>query len=79
MEMARMTCCTCGGDHVAEMELLIYNRQGQKVFHGQNQDLGWDGTFRGEHLPSGVYGYYLRATCVDGAKHTEQGDINLLR
>ncbi len=46
-----------------QIELIIYNRWGQKVFETNNPTNGWDGTFKGEPVKSDVYGYYLTVTC----------------
>ena len=42
----------------------------------------WDGVFRGAEQPPAVYGYYLKATCVNAGEpimHEEQGNITLLK
>ena len=45
------------------MELIIFNRWGQKVFESTHPNNGWDGTFEGEPVKSDVYGYYLTVKC----------------
>lgn len=67
------------GNFIEEMELIIYNRWGQKVFESRDQSLGWDGTFNGKILQPDVYGYYLRVLCVDGEELIEKGNISLLK
>lgn len=67
------------GAFVEDMYFAIYNRWGEKVFESNNINIGWDGTYKGEQLSSDVFGYYLRATCIDGTEHTEQGNVSLLR
>lgn len=56
----------------------IYNRYGQRVFHTNNQNSKWDGTYNGQLLDGGVYHYYLIYTCSDGTKFTKRGQIHLL-
>ena len=67
------------GNFIDELTFAIYNRWGDKVFETDDQDIGWDGTFNGNELPSGVFGYYLRAVCKDGQVHTTQGNVTLIR
>lgn len=64
---------------IDQLHFIIYNRWGQEVFDTQDQDIGWDGTFRGNELPPDVYGYFLRAICFDGSEITLQGNVTLLR
>ncbi len=67
------------GNNIEEMHLVIYNRWGQKVFESFEQGIGWDGTFKGEHLPPDAYGFYLTARCVGGEEYYKKGNITLLR
>lgn len=64
---------------VAEMELAIYNRWGQRIFYSESQNEGWDGTFKGEKLTPDVYGYYLHAKCYNGQDYFKKGNVTLLR
>ncbi|NVN95294.1 MAG: gliding motility-associated C-terminal domain-containing protein [Bacteroidetes bacterium] len=40
--------------------MQIYNRFGQLIFENNNPDVGWNGTFKGEIVASGVYVYLIR-------------------
>ncbi len=62
-----------------EVLLRIYNRWGELVFETKNQEIGWDGTFRGKLLDPDTYDYYLEAECVLGEKKIIKGNITLLR
>jgi gliding motility-associated-like protein len=64
---------------IDEMHFIIYSRWGQEVFDTRNIEEGWDGTFRGNVLPPDVYGYIVRAICIDGSEITLQGNVTLLR
>jgi gliding motility-associated-like protein len=61
------------------MLLQIFNRWGQKVFETTRQDVGWDGTFDGEPLNSGVYVYRLEGTTYDNKKISLKGNVTLIR
>ncbi len=67
------------GLFIDELTFVIYDRWGDQVFETDNQDIGWDGTKNGEPLPSGVFGYYLRAVCKNGEVYTRQGNVTLVR
>ena len=40
-------------------ELTVFNRFGQLVFENKNNNLSWDGTFKGTPLPAGAYVYNI--------------------
>jgi gliding motility-associated-like protein len=40
-----------------QMEMNVFNRWGEKVFSTQDVNFKWDGTYRGEKVPPGVYVY----------------------
>lgn len=67
------------GNNITEMTFAIYNRWGQKVFETNDQNQGWDGTFRGSLLTPDVYGYYMQCVCDDGSEAFLKGNITLLR
>jgi gliding motility-associated-like protein len=66
-------------NNVIEMELMIYNRWGERVFMTRDINVGWDGTYKGEALPPDVYGFYLWARCPGEEEYTKQGSVTLLR
>jgi gliding motility-associated-like protein len=57
----------------------IFNRWGTKVFESADIDQGWDGRFKGEPQPMGVYVYMVEAVTPSGRKFVKQGNITLLR
>lgn len=61
-------------------EFKIFNRWGELVFDGSG-DLKsfWDGTFRGEEQPVGVYVFYISAQDVYGVEQVKNGSLTLLR
>ncbi len=59
--------------------LRIYDRWGELVFETADQEIGWDGTFRGKRLPPAVYVFYLKAVCGDGFIIERHGNVTLVR
>lgn len=57
----------------------IYNKWGQKIFETSDINQGWDGTFKGEPQPLGVYIYTVEAIGVAGQTITKQGNVTLIR
>lgn len=67
------------GQGIKEMDFIVYDRWGEKVFESFDKDIGWDGTFRGEKMNEGVFMYYLVGTYLDGTSFKLKGDVTLLR
>ena len=67
------------GNSITEINLAIYNRWGEVVFESQDQNLGWDGTFKGKEVDPAVYVYHLEATCINRQKFLKKGNISVIR
>ncbi|ACU05937.1 putative Ig domain-containing protein [Pedobacter heparinus] len=67
------------GNTIAKMRLRVYNQWGQFLYESLSIQNGWDGTYKGQMQPNGVYVYYLEAEFNDGSKATKKGTITLLR
>ena len=67
------------GNTIAKMKLRVYNQWGQFIYESLNVLNGWDGTYKGEIQPNGVYVYGVDIEFNDGTKTTKKGTITLLR
>jgi gliding motility-associated-like protein len=67
------------GAAIESMDLKIYNRWGQVVFHSTSQRDGWDGTFNGQPQPIEAYGFVLNVTFIDGSTKLLKGNITVIR
>jgi PKD repeat protein len=73
------------GPGVDAIELLqVFDRWGDLVFENKNfkpsvLSSGWDGTFRGEDAPAGVYAYFMKIKFIDGTVQLFKGDVTVLR
>ncbi len=61
------------------MVFRIFDRWGNKVFETTEQALGWDGTFNGKPLNTGLYAYYFEGQLINGEKVTRTGYILLVK
>jgi gliding motility-associated-like protein len=59
--------------------LKIFDRWGNMVFFTENPNEGWDGTFRGEALPSGYYAFSLQILGAEPKFIDKKGSVLLLR
>jgi gliding motility-associated-like protein len=65
---------------IAEFNMTIFNRWGDRVFESNNIEQMWDGTFMGRDMPIGIYTY--RISYTDPYKKTEKflsGKVTLVR
>ncbi len=46
-------------NNVTQYSLQVYTREGKLIFSSGNPKIGWDGTFNGKEVPSGVYAFRL--------------------
>lgn len=44
---------------ITDVEIHIFNRWGEEVFSDNRINFNWDGTYKGEPQPMGVYTYYM--------------------
>jgi gliding motility-associated-like protein len=70
---------TVYGDGIASVDLNIFNRWGELVYETGNSLAGWDGTYKGEMQPVGVYAYVAVITFLDNSKVTKTGTVALMR
>lgn len=59
------------------LDLIIYDRWGQKVFSSHEPNFAWDGQFRSRALLDGVYFYVAQWTTTCGTSATAHGAITL--
>ncbi len=67
------------GKDIVELEFAIYDRWGQLVFETKDPLKGWDGTFAGQDLNSGVFAYQVHAVFIDEEEIKKGGNITLMR
>jgi gliding motility-associated-like protein len=67
------------GPGIKTLEFLVFNRNGQIVFETTTQTFGWDGTFGGKPVNTGIFAYYVKVEYFDGRIETLKGDVSLVR
>lgn len=67
------------GNYGTRAMFQIYNRWGEKVFESSVAKPRWDGTYKGEPQPAGVYSYYGVLTLRSGKTVVRKGTVTLIR
>lgn len=62
-----------------ELYFAVYNRWGELVFETTDDSKGWDGTYKGKDADVGVFGWYLKARCINGGETFSKGNVTLIR
>ncbi len=60
--------------------MYIFDRWGTKIFETNNINEGWDGTYKGELVPTGVYIWRIKTKeDFENVYHQHTGHVNLLK
>ncbi len=67
------------GHCLETLTFMVFNRWGQKVFETTDKTIGWDGTFNGDMMNSGVFVYRLEGKDYEGKGYSLKGNVTLIR
>lgn len=73
------------GESVAKISYLkVFDRKGELVFERKDffpddEQKGWDGSFRGKRMDPNVFVYLVEVEFINGNKRLFKGDVTLLR
>ncbi|MBI9069000.1 MAG: gliding motility-associated C-terminal domain-containing protein [Salinivirgaceae bacterium] len=68
------------GAVIVELDFIIYNKFGEKIFHATNpdSDYDWDGNYKGLKVQEGGYLYYIRIKTSLGKELEKSGVISVI-
>lgn len=61
------------GKHFKNLEVTVFNRWGEVIFYSNNKDESWDGKYKGEFVPVGIYPIILK---YEGIHEEYKGPYN---
>ncbi|MFH0864740.1 MAG: gliding motility-associated C-terminal domain-containing protein [Bacteroidota bacterium] len=67
------------GHGIKELDFVVFDRWGEKVFETTDINNGWDGTYKGDKLFTAVFAYYIKVSFYDGNNYEGKGNITLVR
>ena len=67
------------GSCLSRVDASVYNRYGSLVYHANDYQNQWDGTYKGKPLPDATYYYVLNITDINGNKYTKKGNVTIMR
>ena len=65
-------------EKVLNYKLQIFNRLGTLIFESRDINIPWNGYYRGQLCPQGVYVWYVEGKYANGQVYKKTGDITLL-
>ena len=70
------------GKNFTAFKITIFNRWGEVIFISTDKNMRWDGTYKGQEMPSGSYPWIINYQSTVDAEHSEhvvKGSITLVR
>ncbi|RUA28795.1 MAG: hypothetical protein DSY76_04035 [Bacteroidetes bacterium] len=67
------------GVGIESFKMVIFNREGQKVFESSNIDDAWDGSFHNAIQQAQTFFYTIQYVDAKGNAHIKQGQVTLIR
>lgn len=67
------------GEQIKNVRLTVFDRWGEKLFDASQQNVGWDGTYKGKLLNPGVYIYAAEIEYLNGLTSVKTGSVTLIR
>ncbi|HEY1038870.1 MAG TPA: PKD domain-containing protein, partial [Bacteroidia bacterium] len=65
---------------VMDYTFTVFDRWGEKIFETNDEDAGWDGTYKGNKCQQDVYVYLIKyKDVINKEDHTKAGTVTLLR
>jgi len=64
---------------ISDYQFQIFNRWGEIIFESEDRTQGWDGTYKGKQVKSGVYVYKISILDFLGNPVIKTGHISLIR
>ncbi len=67
------------GGPFKSVDFKVYNNWGELIFKTTDENEGWDGTYKGERAPLGVYSWTFVVEMGNGQIIKKSGDVTLIR
>ncbi len=62
-----------------EIEMHIFNRWGEEIFYSNQLAPKWDGQYKGELVPDGIYTYLIRILDYKNKLHIYKGNLTVIK
>ena len=62
-----------------EVEIYIFNRWGNQIYFSADPNFRWDGRYKGQSVPEGVYVYVIEGIGENNLKYPKRGTVTVFR
>lgn len=66
-------------NNIKTLQLIIYDRWGEKVFETADENFKWDGTYNSKVLNTQMFVYFFRVQFADQTLLNKKGNISLIK
>jgi gliding motility-associated-like protein len=67
------------GTLIKSFEMYVYDNWGNLVWKADDMSKGWDGRYKGQEAPEGVYTFKATSIDTNNKENNYQGQIKLIR
>lgn len=67
------------GSGIKEIEFILFNRWGEKIFESNDINSGWDGVFNGKPADASVFVYTIKGKFLNDSEINAKGNVTLIR
>ncbi len=67
------------GEGLTSMRMLVYDKNGNKVFEANNIDDTWDGSYKGQQQGAGMFFYVAEYVDAMGYSHVKKGQVTIIK
>jgi gliding motility-associated-like protein len=64
---------------IAEINFKLFNKWGEMVFKTTDEEIGWDGSYKGKIQGVQTFGYILEFTDMSDNDYTQKGQVSIFR
>lgn len=64
---------------IKELNVKIFSRWGILIYESDDKDFRWDGTYKGQQVPEGVYVYVINGIGENNLKYPKTGTVTVFR
>jgi gliding motility-associated-like protein len=68
-----------GSYGISRFDFRVFSRWGKEIFHSTDPNFRWDGNYKGENVPEGVYVYKLTTYSEANREKVYTGTVTLIR
>lgn len=64
---------------IRDLNVRIFSRWGMLIYESDDKDFRWDGTYKGQSVPEGVYVYVIEGIGENDLKYPKRGTVTVFR